>query len=75
MFHRPEDVLRFLREPSEEDEDEVFDFSDESNDDNKIILRDDHSSNSEFSADEDNIYSIVNVSDFEIYFGKNNETF
>lgn len=75
MFHRPEDVTRFLQELSEEDEDEAFDFSDDSDGDQEIIMQDDHSSNSEFSADEDDIHSNVNVSDFEIYFGKNCETF
>lgn len=74
-FHRPDDVTRFLQELSDEEEDESFDFSDESDGEDEIIVQDDHSSNSELSADEDDIQPNVNVSDFEVYFGKNGETF
>jgi len=52
-FYRSVDVTRIIQELSEEENDEPFDFSDDSDCDDEIIIQDDHSSNGELSADEE----------------------
>lgn len=59
-FYSPEDVTRFFEELSEEDE---------------IIIENNNSNSSKLLEDEDDKQPILNVNDFEIYFGKNCETF
>lgn len=72
-------VLQDMDDDEEKDNNPVFDFSDESDGEVEVVQHDDHSSDSDCSGDEADIppptFSEDENTDFDIFFGKNGETF